>query len=112
MYLNMIHIHSVCSWVWCTGSAMSIRVVIIVSSGGVTIVLTIATPSVECIVEALPLLARLSMVAKLVLSVRCDNLVGCLLDFGKVVADHASDFSTVDQHDEHWLNASVEVLLH
>ena len=91
---------------------MSIRVVIVVSSERVTVILSIAAPSVEGIVEAFPLLARLPMVAEFVLGVRCHNLVGRLFNLCEVVANNASDFSTIDQHHEHWLNASVKVLFY
>ena len=66
----MVNIEEFFSRVIGTGTAMSIRLVVQVRAEGIAIVLSISGPSIEFIVEALPLFISAVMVAELIRLVR------------------------------------------
>ena len=107
----MVNIEEFFSRVIGTGTAMSIRLVVQVRAEGIAIVLSISGPSIEFIVEALPLFISAVMVAELIRLVRPRDTLSHIRKFHKVVADDSLYFTAIDQVEELWLDASIEVSL-
>ena len=99
------------SWIVGAGTAMGVRLVIEVRAEGITIVLSITGPLIKFIVEALPCLISAVIVAELVRCVRPRDTLSHIRKFHKVVADDSLYFTAIDQVEELWLDASIEVSL-
>ena len=99
------------SWIVGAGTAMGVRLVIEVGAEGITIVLSITGPLIEFIVEALPCFTSAVIVAELVRCVRPRDTLSNIRKFHEVVADDSLYFTAIDQVEELWLDASIEVSL-
>ena len=99
------------SWIVGAGTAMGVRLVIEVGAEGITIVLSITGPLIEFIVEALPCFTSTVIVAELVRCVGPRDALGHIRKFHEVVADDSLYFTAIDQVEELWLDASIEVSL-
>ena len=99
------------SWIVGAGTAMSVRLIIEVGAEGITIVLSITGPSIEFIVEALPLFTSAVMVAELIRCVRPRDALRHIRNFLEVVADDSLYFTAIDQVEELRLDASIKVSL-
>ena len=88
---------------------MHVGIWFILGSECISIILTHSWPSVEFVIEPLPLLTSASIVAKFVRLVQVLQILTHLVELDKVVANGAIYFATVNQEEELRLNSGIKV---
>ena len=80
-------------------------------SHGISVVLTILLPSIEGVIESLPLVPGVAIVVILVCMI-FDDGVTLLLHKVEIESNLAFDFEAVQEHKELWFVSSVKEELH
>ena len=88
---------------------MRVGIALVLGSPCIPVVLSNARPLVECVVEALPLVARVSIITEFVVRMESLHFLAHLANADEVVADLAVHFTSINQPEELRLDSGVEV---